>query len=66
MSSSSCPVMTPEGKKRLESFTNALVEGGIKVENVGTGLTTCPIKGGKRKNMKKQRGGDIGWNRRYI
>ena len=59
MSSSSCPVMTPEGKKRLESFTNALVEGGIDVKNIGTGLTICPAKGGKRKNMKKQRGGAI-------
>jgi len=51
--------MTPEGKKRLESFTNALVEGGIDVKNIGTGLTTCPTTGGKRKNMKKQKGGAI-------
>jgi hypothetical protein len=59
MSSSSCPVITQEGKDDLESFTNALVEGGIDVKNIGTGLTTCPTTGGKRKNMKKQRGGAI-------
>lgn len=59
MSSSSCPVMTPEGKNRLNKFTEALKEGGIDVEGVGPGLTTCPTTGGKRKNRKKQRGGAI-------
>ncbi len=59
MSSSSCPVMTQQGKNDLESFTNALIEGGIDVKKIGDSLTTCPTTGGKRKNMKKQKGGAI-------
>ena len=52
MSSSSCPVMTQQGKDDLESFTNALIKGGIDVKNIRDSLTTCPTTGGKRKNKK--------------
>lgn len=54
MSSSSCPVMTQQGKNDLESFTNALIEGGIDVKKIGDSLTTCPTTGGKRKKMKSK------------
>ena len=57
MSSSSCPVMTQQGKDDLESFTKALKEGGIDVKKIRDSLTTCPTTGGKRKNKKTQRGG---------
>ena len=59
MSSSSCPVITQQGKERLELFTNALNDSGINIKTVGISLTTCPTKGGKRKFTKKQKGGAL-------